>query len=192
MNVQPASIFLLAAALTASPGIALSETSPPEQARAAVQAFSTALKGELVAAMQAGGPIAAIEVCHDKAPGIAEAVSLEQDMQLSRVSLKNRNPGNAPNDWQAAVLVDFQQRVDSGEDAAGLSWQETVETADGSEYRFMKAIPTGAVCLACHGASLAPEVAERIETLYPGDKATGFSEGDLRGAFVVTKTLGPE
>lgn len=189
MNVKPGSIFVLTTTLALSPGIALADTSPQEQAQTAVQDFSTALKGELVASMQAGGPITAIEVCHDKAPGIAEAVSLEQGMQLSRVSLKNRNPDNAPNDWQAAVLVDFQERADSGEDAAGLSWQETVETADGSEYRFMKAIPTGAVCLACHGAVLAPEVAARIEALYPEDKATGFSEGDLRGAFVVTKTL---
>lgn len=189
MNVQAGSIFALTAALALSPGIVLAGPSPQEQARTAVQAFSTTLKAELVAGMQAGGPVAAIEVCHDKAPGIAEAVSLDQGMRLSRVSLKNRNPGNAPNDWQAAVLVDFQERVDSGEDAAGLSWQETVETADGAEYRFMKAIPTGAVCLACHGTALAPEVAARIDDLYPEDKATGFSEGDLRGAFVVTKTL---
>lgn len=189
MNVQLIPFCALSAALTLSPGIALGEASPQEQARAAVQAFSTALKGELMTAMQAGGPLAAIEVCHSKAPGITEAVSLEQGMQLSRVSLKNRNPDNAANEWQAAVLMDFQERVDSGEDAAGLSWQQTVETGDGAEYRFMKAIPTGAVCLACHGKVLAPEVAAQIESLYPEDKATGFSEGDLRGAFVVTKAL---
>jgi hypothetical protein len=192
MNVQLIPFCALSAALTLSPGIALGEASPQEQARAAVQAFSTALKGELMTAMQAGGPLAAIEVCHSKAPGIAEAVSLEQGMQLSRVSLKNRNPDNSANEWQAAVLMDFQERVDSGEDAAGLSWQETAETGDGAEYRFMKAIPTGAVCLACHGKVLAPEVAAQIESLYPEDKATGFSEGDLRGAFVVTKSMGSE
>ena len=95
-------------------------------------------------------------------------------------------------EWQAAVLLDFQERVDSGEDAAGLSWQETAETGGGAEYRFMKAIPTGALCLACHGKVLAPEVAAQIESLYPEDKATGFSEGDLRGAFVVTKSMGSE
>jgi len=192
MNVQLIPFCALSAALTLSPAIALGEASPQEQARAAVQAFSTALKGELMTAMQAGGPLAAIEVCHSKAPGIAEAVSLEQGMQLSRVSLKNRNKENAANEWQAAVLMDFQERVDSGEDAAGLSWQQTVETGDGAEYRFMKAIPTGAVCLACHGKVLAPEVSAQIESLYPEDNATGFSEGDLRGAFVVTKMVESE
>ena len=192
MKAQPIPIFALTAALTLAPQAMLADSPPQEQARTAVQAFATALKGELMTAMQAGGPVAAIEVCNEKAPGIAAAVSLEQGVQLSRVSLKNRNPDNAPNEWQAAVLVDFQERADSGEDAAGLSWQETVETGDDAEYRFMKAIPTGAVCLACHGKALAPEVAARIESLYPEDQATGFSEGDLRGAFVVTKTLGPE
>jgi hypothetical protein len=53
----------------------------------------------------------------------------------------------------------------------------------------MKAIPTGAVCLACHGETIAPPIAAKINELYPQDQATGFREGDLRGAFVVTKTL---
>jgi hypothetical protein len=189
MNKQLKPFLAVTAALILCPAMVLAEASPQEQARVAVQDFSTALKGELMAAMQAGGPVAAIEVCHSEAPGIAQAVSLEQGMQLSRVSLKNRNPDNAANAWQTTVLMDFQERVDSGEDAAGLSWQETVETGNGAEYRFMQAIPTGAVCLACHGKVLAPEVADRIDSLYPEDKATGFSEGDLRGAFVVTKSL---
>ena len=189
MNVHQTPVFALAAALNLLPNIALAEASAQEQARVSVKAFATALKSELMSAMQSGGPLAAIDVCHSKAPGIAEAVSLEQGMQLSRVSLRNRNPDNAPNDWQAGVLMDFQERVDGGEDAAGLGWQQTVETGDGTEYRFMQAIPTGAVCLACHGTAIAPEVAAKIDSLYPNDQATGFSEGDLRGAFVVTKTL---
>lgn len=158
-----------------------------EQAMAATAAFGKALKAELVGAMQSGGPLAAIEVCHVKAPAIAEAVSSEQGMQVSRVSLKNRNPDNAPSDWQKAVLLGFDESAEMGEDIGGLSWQQTVEVDGGQEYRFMKAIPTGGVCLACHGKSLAPEVQAAIAERYPDDKATGFREGDLRGAFVVVK-----
>ena len=184
MNKIAIPLCLLLAAGSATAG----KSSDREKAMAATAAFGKALKAELLAAMQSGGPIAAIGVCNEMAPGIAEAISLEQGVQVSRVSLKNRNPGNAPNEWQESVLLDFEERVDSGEDAGGLSWQETAEVDGGQEYRFMKAIPTGSVCLACHGATLAPEVAEKISALYPEDKATGFSEGDLRGAFVVTKT----
>lgn len=172
--------FLLAAGSTLA-----GEPTDKEKAMAATAAFGKALKAELVTAMQAGGPLAAIEVCNTKAPGIAQAVSLEQGVQVSRVSLKNRNPENAPNEWQSEVLASFEERVQEGEDAGGLSWQKSVEAEGVEEYRFMKAIPTGGVCLACHGKAIDPAVAQKLAELYPEDKATGFSEGDLRGAFVV-------
>ncbi len=41
------------------------------------------------------------------------------------------------------------------------------------------------LCLVCHGEALAPDVAARIEALYPQDEATGFRAGDLRGVFWV-------
>jgi hypothetical protein len=110
-------------------------------------------------------------------------------MELSRVSLRNRNPGNAPNEWQAAVLKEFEARLAAGEKADTLTWQQVAESEGRREFRFMQAIPTGPLCLACHGADIAPPVAQKIAELYPGDKATGFREGDLRGAFVVTRPL---
>ena len=170
----------------------MAESGQPAEAEKAMQAtaaFGQALKSELVSAMQSGGPLAAIEVCNTRAPLIADAVSLQQDVRVSRVSLKNRNPSNAPNDWQAEVLSSFEQRKSDGENPAQLTWQETVETASGQEFRFMKAIPTAGLCLQCHGQALAPAVAEKLNELYPEDQATGYSEGDLRGAFVVTRQL---
>lgn len=160
-----------------------------ERARDAVADFASALKGELTAAMQAGGPLNAIEVCHTRAPAIANAVSLDSGMNVSRVSLRNRNPDNAPTEWQAAVLQDFETRLAAGEAADALSWQEIVQTDGMREYRFMKAIPTIPMCLACHGEGIAPTVAETIAELYPEDQATGYREGDIRGAFVVTSQL---
>jgi hypothetical protein len=53
----------------------------------------------------------------------------------------------------------------------------------------MKAIPTEAMCLTCHGTEISPAVLTRVNQLYPQDKAIGFKEGDLRGAFVVVKNL---
>jgi hypothetical protein len=49
----------------------------------------------------------------------------------------------------------------------------------------MRAIPTDALCLTCHGATLAPELAAAIARDYPADAATGFAQGQLRGAFSV-------
>jgi hypothetical protein len=188
MKRQPKLLFALIGALALPPSGVLAEASPPEQARAAVQTLAATLKGELMAAMQSGGPVAAIEVCNTRAPAIAETVSLEQGVEVGRVSLKNRNPDNAPSDWQRDVLLQFEERKAAGEDPATLVWSDTVATADGDEFRFMKAIPTGGLCLNCHGETLAPAVAETIAERYPDDKATGYREGDIRGAFVVTDT----
>lgn len=159
-------------------------------AKLAVQALGGNLKKELQLAMKAGGPLNAIPVCNEKAPEIANTISAEKGLQVSRVSLKNRNPvmGKA-NDWQSAVLQDFDTRKAAGESPDTLAFTQIVEHDGKSEFRFMKAIPTGSLCLSCHGANLKPEVTVKIAELYPEDKAVGYKEGDLRGAFVVVKSL---
>ena len=182
-------ITLCLAALTSAVSAGSDQAAELDQAKKATAEFAGALKSELVAAMQSGGPIEAIDVCNTRAVLISKEVSLEQGMILSRVSQKNRNPDNAPNEWQAVVLESFEARKLAGETPATLAWHEVADTGTGKEFRFMKAIPTGAVCLACHGETLAPPVAEKLAELYPEDKATGYSEGDIRGAFVVTQQL---
>jgi len=158
-------------------------------AKAAIQELAGALQAELKSAIQSGGPVSAIEVCNTRALPITHRVSDEQGLNISRVSLRNRNPANQPNEWQAAVLEDFENQKAAGKDVGSLVWSDTVEVDGGQEFRFMKAIPTGDVCLLCHGAQLAPGVSQVLTELYPEDKATGFSMGDIRGAFVVTREI---
>ncbi len=158
-------------------------------AKAAIRDLAMTLQAELKSAMQTGGPAAAIAVCNTQAMPISAKVAADHGMILSRVSLKNRNPANTPNPWQATVLQDFEQRRSQGEDIDKLTWSETVEVDGAQEFRFMKAIPTGGVCLACHGTQISPELSQMLAKLYPNDLATGFDEGAIRGAFVVTKTL---
>lgn len=156
-------------------------------AKTAIKELATALQSELKTAMQAGGPVAAIGVCNTRAMPITQKVATGQGLLLSRVSLKNRNPANLPNAWQTAVLEDFQQKQAEGKDIGSLAWSETVNVDGEQEFRFMKAIPTSAVCLNCHGANISPEVGQVLAGLYPGDRATGYSEGEIRGAFVVVR-----
>jgi hypothetical protein len=158
-------------------------------AKSAIKEFAGALQMELKGAMKAGGPVAAIGVCNTQAMPITARVSADRGMILSRVSLKNRNQANVANDWQSAVLEDFEQKKLVGKDITKLAWSETVKVGDGQEFRFMKAIPTGEVCLKCHGTQIAPEVSQVLASLYPEDRATGYKEGDIRGAFVVTRKL---
>jgi hypothetical protein len=156
-----------------------------EKAKTAVQVLGANLKSELEVAMKAGGPLNALSICNTKALEIASKVSLDQGLQVSRVSLKNRNPSNAANDWQIKVLNDFETRKAAGEDPTNLMYAEVVA----NEFRFMKAIPTGAVCLGCHGTDIGSAVTTKLSELYPLDKATGYKEGDLRGAFIAVKNI---
>lgn len=161
-----------------------------EEAKGAVKALGGTLKGELQTAMKAGGPINALGVCNTRAPEIAGSISAEKGLQISRVSLKNRNPDmGTPNEWQTAVLNTFEERKAAGEGLQTIAYSEVVEQDGKHEFRFMKAVPTGGVCLTCHGEAIAPEVSAKINELYPNDKATGYQAGDIRGAFVVVKAL---
>lgn len=167
--------------------VAIDVGSEIEKAKAAIDIFAAALQAELQLAIKEGGPVNAIDVCHTKALPITQAIAMEQGLGLSRVSLRNRNPANAPEDWQAAVLQSFQSRKDQGEDTASLSWHEIADVDGRQQFRFMKAIPTAPLCLQCHGSVMTPEVEARLNELYPQDQATGFETGDIRGAFVVTR-----
>jgi len=157
--------------------------------RATVGEFMKTLKQELMAAMQAGGPVNAVSVCNLTAPGIANTYSASEGREVSRTSLRVRNPGNAPVAWQRAVLESFEQRKQAGEDVTALEFHEVVTTEGVRELRYMKAIPTAKLCLACHGETVDSTVRTRLETLYPNDQAMGYRVGDIRGAFSVTQTL---
>ncbi len=180
---------VLVLALSGSMQTLAAQANPPDQAAlrseaaAAAAGLGAALKAELEAAVQNGGPVAALGVCRLKAPDIAARISADSNLDVRRTSLKPRNPLNAPNAWQTEVLRAFESRKVAGEDPSTLSFSALVD----GEFRYMKAIPTGPVCLACHGQALAPEVSAKLAELYPHDQATGFRLGDLRGAVVVIR-----
>jgi hypothetical protein len=160
-----------------------------EEAKGIVKSFFGQLKGELQAAMKQGGPTHAILICQARAPAIAQELSNKTGWEVGRTSLKLRNPANAPDAWELAVLEKFEARKAGGEDPMKIAHAEVVEQDGGRTFRFMKAIPTGKLCLACHGTEISPEVAEVLDRQYPSDQARGFREGDLRGAFTLTKPL---
>lgn len=177
----------LAAIMPAGAGAADIEALKTEAA-GRINAYGTELRGELQKAMEQGGPVHAISVCHDKAPAIAKSKSTEGWL-IGRTSLKLRNAASRPDAWDKAALDEFEARKAKGEDPAGLAKAAVVDKDGGKVFRFAKAIATEEVCLNCHGGELKPEVAAALDTLYSQDKARGFKPGDLRGAFVLEKKL---
>ncbi|WP_058557819.1 DUF3365 domain-containing protein [Thiohalocapsa sp. ML1] len=159
------------------------------EAREIITAFTTSLQGELKGALKEGGPVAAVTMCKDKAPAIAEDLSEEHGWDVGRTSLKPRNPANAPDAWEEQVLEQFASRQQNGESPMGMTYASVEETADGKVYRFMQAIPTAEVCLACHGTDIAEPIAAALDKAYPEDQARGYSAGEIRGAFTLSKPM---
>ncbi|MDJ0740727.1 MAG: DUF3365 domain-containing protein [Gammaproteobacteria bacterium] len=182
---------LLAGAIACAP-LTLAHADPrAAEAKQIAKTFAQRLQGELQAAMQAGGPVQAVEVCHSRAPAIAAELTAQTGWEVGRTSLKRRNADNAPDAWEREVMAAFEARKARGEDPATLVHTATVDGADGKRFRFMTAIPTQPVCLTCHGGdSVADDVESLLRTYYPDDQARGYAVGDLRGAFTLSRPGG--
>ncbi|NQW66651.1 MAG: DUF3365 domain-containing protein [Burkholderiales bacterium] len=149
------------------------------------------LGAKLQSSMAEGGAINAIGVCHLQAPEIANRVSTENQVIVSRVGTRTRNPVmGVPNAWQAKALAQFEAGLARGDKPADMEYSETVTKPDGGkEFHFAKPVLMQPMCLACHGNSdqINPEVKAKLSELYPNDKAINYQAGQLRGAVVLTR-----
>lgn len=182
--------LLLVCGLTA-PAFAADEAALLDEARKVAGAIPPKLLAVLSEEIARGGPENAISVCREKAPKMAAAASAETGWAIRRVSLKNRNPKALPDAWERTALEDFDQRAAAGEKPATLEKGEVVQDGDKKIYRYVKALPTQELCLACHGAAemVSPAVKARLGELYPDDKAVGYSPGQIRGAITLKRPL---
>jgi hypothetical protein len=130
--------------------------------------------GELMAALDEGGPAGGIRACREKAPKVAAHVAEMYGIEIGRTSHLLRNPANVPPAWAASYVAEM---VDEP------TW---VGAPDG-ELGALLPIRLKAECQMCHGPAemIDPDVLAAIHEFYPDDQAVGFSEGDLRGWFWV-------
>jgi hypothetical protein len=165
------------------------ESERASQSRELSQDYAAKLKSKLMGAIQAGGPETAIAVCKVEAPAIAKEEAAHSGWSIGRTALKLRNPINSPDAWEKSVLLKFQEQISDGADAETLEYFETTTKNGEHVFRYMRAIPTQAPCLTCHGSNLNRSVKAEIDKIYPEDRATGFSLGELRGAFTIVQPL---
>lgn len=142
--------------------------------------MQTSLKKELKMAMESGGPSHAVSVCRDISPSIESEISKKNGLTIRRVSDKNRNPDHQPDAFESSVLTRWQSEIKSG------NKPQVVAEKDGENFRVVKPILIGdALCLKCHGSpsEIDAKTQAVLSEKYPNDRATGYSTGDLRGAF---------
>jgi hypothetical protein len=146
-----------------------------QAAEAAISALQSRLAGRLLEEMKAGGPARAITVCRDEAPALTAETARVQGVRVGRASHRLRNPRNTAPAWA-------ERFVAAGAGRKAKDVEPTVVDL-GDRVGVLRPIATAGVCLQCHGPAgrLSPEVRTYLESAYPGDRAVGFEEGDLRG-----------
>lgn len=148
------------------------------------------IRGELVTELERTGPLRAIVVCKYSAPEVTSRLSRLHGVRLTRVSLRPRNRSIGDADaWEQQVLLNFEKRVAQGEKIETLEHAEVVHEPAGHFFRYMRAIPVTAACLACHGSNLSDGVKAQLAAEYPQDKGADYQVGQVRGAVSLKKAL---
>lgn len=145
---------------------------------AASKRLMESLGGQLKAALEAGGPVAAIEVCRSVALPLTAAAGQEREgVTVRRTTLQPRNPANAPDETDREVL----------EAMASADSPKPAIRRDGATARYYQPLVVQELCLKCHGdpAGFPSDLVETLALHYPEDAATGYALGNLRGAIRV-------
>ena len=159
--------------------------------RSTAMEFIKELKGILINQMQTNGVLQAVSVCSDTAQVLTNNFGVQKGVYIRRVSFKNRNENNFPDDFEKKVLSKFELLHQNNELNSETEHIEIVREGEFKYLRYLKPILVQAECLNCHGGEndIMPEVKQLIAQEYSNDKAVGYMIGDLRGAVSVKKVV---
>lgn len=150
----------------------------------AMQAQKT-LVGALMKQLNEQGSTAALSFCNVHAIPLTDSLSRRFKCHIQRISEKNRNPDNAPaTDQDRAVLQQYSEQH-----GAGQPLKSVVKTEQGKPVCYKPIMVAMPACLQCHGtpgADISSETAQLLGEKYPADRATGYKQGDFRGAWKIT------
>lgn len=131
-------------------------------------------------AIQKGGTEYAVDFCQVEAIPITDSLSKEVQMYIQRITDKNRNLKNNLN-IEADRLIFDEFKVKS----------ELADTLliEKEKYVYYKRINIAmSTCLKCHGnpqVDIEEKTLQKINTLYPNDKAVGYKLNDFRGLWKI-------
>ncbi|MEG9328423.1 DUF3365 domain-containing protein [Salinimicrobium catena] len=135
----------------------------------------------LMREIQKNGTLEALEFCNLQAIPLTDSVANKFDASVQRVSDRNRNPVNSANSEEKAIIEVFKREMSAGKDP------QPVLKMKRDSVGFYYPLVTITLCLQCHGKQeeMEFEVKEKILKLYPQDKATGYSENEVRGIWKI-------
>ncbi|CAG5083867.1 c-type heme family protein [Parvicella tangerina] len=156
--------------------------SPMEQGKEYALATKAVLGKNLMGQINANGTDAALTFCNEKAIHFTDSMANELGVKIKRVSDQNRNPDNAANAEELAYITKAKSTLKNG----GEIKPSLTESEEG--YVGYYPIMTNQMCLQCHGqkeTQVKPSTLELLAQKYPNDQATGYSENELRGIWVI-------
>ena len=162
-----------------------------EQMRTTAADFMDELKGILLNQVQTNGVVSALDVCSDTAQVLTNEFGLQRGVFIKRISVKNRNTNNFPDDYEQTILNSFQEMLRNKKIDGKTELAELVKEGEFTYLRYMKPILIQPECLNCHGSesNMLEEVSKIISKRYPDDKARDYNQGDLRGAVSIKKLV---
>ena len=149
------------------------------------------LKAVLKRNIKKGGIINGVSVCADTASDLTNMFSEAIELDVKRVSFKNRNPNNVPDEVEAEILHKYEALKKKNKLTSNTETFGKYKLNGKEILRYMKPIIVEKKCLKCHGNSrtIPKDVRKFLKIKYPNDKAINYSVGDLRGAVSITKKL---
>lgn len=145
--------------------------------------LSGALLAKLSSEIQENGITEAIQYCSVNALPITDSISKAEQVKISRISHRNRNPLNAANSEEIELIKKYISQIET---AGALT--PTIVTRDNKHTYYAPIVIAMPTCLKCHGkpdTDIDAQVMSTLNTIYPEDKATGFEMGELRGLFKI-------
>jgi hypothetical protein len=127
----------------------------------------------------------AVEFCNVNATPLLNEVAEKYNVNIRRASNRYRNPADQPNEDERQLLEAYEYNAENGIKSEPSI--QKVENGDVLLYTKAIVIP-GAFCLSCHGdpsKEIDSKTLEKIDSIYPNDKAKGHQIGDLRGMWSI-------
>jgi hypothetical protein len=159
-----------------------------EKGKRLVKASAAALKTQLGKAIAEGGVPHAIDFCNVHAMPITDSLSKAYGLKIARVSDRPRNPQNAANAREEALMQDMRRSMEADQKPK----PQVLRTEEQVLYYHPITIANG-LCLNCHGTpgtEINEETLAALDERYPRDQARGYALGDLRGLWKL-RLVGP-
>jgi cytochrome c551/c552 len=142
----------------------------------------SALGKQLFAAIEKSGAHGAVEFCNIEAIPITDSMAVALNTKVKRVSDLPRNPNNKANEMESNFFDEVRNTILKGEEV-----KPKLQIVNGKRVGYYPILTNG-MCLQCHGNpenQIESITLSKIHSLYPKDLATGYSENQIRGLFVV-------